>query len=544
MVKQNKNTWLFIGFLVLAAIANLLSHLFGAMLGSLMTALNYVILTGLLLFWIRSVWVRLLPTAARTSMLTAAYLLLFYMLLRIFQYRCAVEPLVKRYTDYAYWIPQMLVPALFFITFIRIWHKRDTNHLRYELLFLIPASLLSILAMTNDLHGLVYKPLIDLSHFTVSGDTYKLGPAYYIMYVWMIISYASGLFILLRNVGRLPRKTAFILIGIIALWFGTYLFNSLFLYRTTDIRLLNLPETHTFGMLGVFEVCIRYRLIPYNENYTGFYHKLHFPSVITDRVMEPVYLTEVALNVDKDSLQAALEKPVALPQDQKLYGKAIRGGYAFWTVDESSIHMAQQRLEEANETIEQENDLLRAETEQKEKDAYLTSRHRIYHEIAAELYPYQKRIEKLLDSAHPHTESFKDTIAMVSVLNAYVKRKTNLLLLAAENEELSLKDLFLALQETAGYLTLAGLTTQTMNQEDAFFQSHQIISLYDAFEFIAEQLLGNASMLMVSWNRGALRLAAETEKIPETSALPVNVTIRKNDTILYMDIPAEMEATV
>lgn len=544
MAKQDRNTWLFIIFLGLAAIANLLSHLFSHFGGSLMTALNYVILTGLLLSWIHSVRLRLLPTAARASMLSAAYLLLLYLLLRIFQYRFAVEPAVKRYTDYCYWIPQMLVPALFLITVIRICRRREDTHHRRELLLMIPAFLLALTALTNDLHGLVYKPLIDLSGFTVSGDTYTHGPAYYIMYVWMIFILAAGLFILVRSAGRLSGKAALSLIGVIALWFGIYLFNSLFLYRTTDFRFLNMPETHTFGMLGVFEVCIRYRLIPYNENYTDFYRKLHFPSVITDRGMTTVYHTDIALQAGEDLMRSSLEKPVMLAHDRKLYGKAVRGGYTFWTVDESSIRRAQKRLADANETIEQENDLLRAETEQKEKDAYLASRHRIYHEIAAELYPYQKRIEQLLDSAHPHTEDYRDTIAKVSVLNAYVKRKTNLLLLAAEKEELSLKELFLALQETAGYLTLAGLTTQTMNQEDASYPSRRIISLYDAFESIAEQLLGKVPNLMVSWNHGALRLAAETGEIPDIEKLSVPVTFHVIDNILYMEIPAGEETAV
>ena len=53
VTKQTKNTRLFIGFLVMAGIANVLSRVSSPVPGSLMTALNYVILTGLLLFWIQ-----------------------------------------------------------------------------------------------------------------------------------------------------------------------------------------------------------------------------------------------------------------------------------------------------------------------------------------------------------------------------------------------------------------------------------------------------------------------------------------------------------
>ena len=186
----------------------------------------------------------------------------------------------------------------------------------------------------------------------------------------------------------------------------------------------------------------------------------------------------------------------------------------------------------------QENDLIRAETEQKEKDAYLQSRHRIYHEIAEELYPCQKRITQILNGAVPETDTFKEKIAVVSVLNAYVKRKTNLLLLASENETLSINELFLALQESAYYLTLAGLQTTARETEERQMPAGVVIALYDAFESTAEQLIGRAPSLMVSWNGDGLRLAAETESEPELSELPLLAEFRRNEDVLYIDIPA------
>ena len=73
------------------------------------------------------------------------------------------------------------------------------------------------------------------------------------------------------------------------------------------------------------------------------------------------------------------------------------------------------------------------------------------------MYPCQQRIEQILNSMTPGTKGFREKIAEVSVINAYVKRKTNLLLLAAEKEELGTDELKFALEESANYLTLAGL---------------------------------------------------------------------------------------
>ena len=541
IIKKNRNILLFIGFLLIAGIANVLSRFLPPVSASLMTALNYVILTGLLLFWIQSVRVRLLPSEARKSVLGAAVLMLAYMLIRIFKYRFAVEPFTLHYCVYAYWIPQVLIPTLFLITCIRIRHieKNDLKH--RELLLLIPAVLLVLTVMSNDLHFLVYRAKVDLSVFAADSGTYAYGPGFYLLYVWIILTFVSGFILLCREAGRMPKGVLRDILLVTILWVAIILFDILYLDVHTLPRLFNVPETHTFFLLGIFEICIRYRLIPYNENYSGFFHNLKMPVMITDRQYQPVYSSSAELSADENDLKASLASAVDLPFDRTLHGKAIHAGYAFWAIDESEIRHAHHKLSEANETIEQENDLIRAETEQKEKDAYLQSQHRIYHEIAEELYPVQKRISSLLDSVKPGEADFRKTIAEVSVLNAYVKRKTNLLLLSLEKDHLSIGELALALQESAHYLTLSGLQTTAVIAGDELLPSDCIIALYDGFEHIAEQLCTKAPSLMVSWNGGSLRLAAETACIPDTEGISLPVNIRQSDGILYVDIALRKE---
>ena len=541
MSKQNRNTWLFVLFLVLAATANVLSKVFSYGADSLMTCLNYVILTGLLLFWAGSVRTRLLPSRTRTYVYTAALLLLFYMLFRIFKYRFTVEPAVLHYLTYAYWIPQMLVPALFLMACIRIRQGRRTDKKPWEALLLIPGFLCALAVMTNDLHFLVYVPKAGIHCFDMESGTYSYGPVFYCLYIWMILAAATGLILLFRETGRLQKRAVLELLCMVALWFGIVLLNLLYLDRYSRFHPFKVPDAHTFGMLGVMEICIRHRLIPYNENYSGFFRILRMPVLITDRAFRTAYHTETVLLAGEDELKASLKGPLELAGDRKLSGTQIRGGYTFWIEDESGIRQAQKKLAEANETIEQENELIRAETEQKEKDAYLQSRHHIYHEIAEKLYPTQQRISRLLDSTCPGTEGFRDSIAGVSILNAYVKRKTNLLLLAAEKDSLDIRELSMALQESADYLTLAGLRTTVRVQEDGFLPAERIVQLYEAFEQIAEQLRGRTSSMMVSLSGGILRFAAASDTAPDMDRIMLPVKVQKSEDILYMDIYAGKE---
>ncbi len=542
---DNKNTWLFLAFLLMAGTANLFQRTGTPWLDTLMHCVNDSIYVGLLLFWIESVRTRLLPSAVRTHMICAAVLMLLYMLLRIFKYRFTVEPVLMRYTAYSYWIPQTLIPTLFLMTCICILRGMNKQADAKERWLLLPACLLALIAMTNDLHFLVYVPKVDLPGFAVKTGSYSHGPVFYILYVWMILAVVIGLILLFYAARRFPKGAVRSLLAVVIAWQGYLAFFSLVIDRIPNsLRPFNMPESNVFGLLGIFEVCIRYRLIPSNDNYSGFFHELKLPTLITDRLFHPVYRTKTALPVGPGELNAALKSPVMLPGDQKLSGREIRGGYAFWVEDESAVHQAQAKLVEANDMIGQENDLIRAETEQKEKDAYLQSRHRIYHEIAAELYPVQKRISRLLDGAVPGTEEFRDTIAGVCVLNAYVKRKTNLLLLASEKDALSIGELSLALQESAHYLTLAGLQTTVSVTQESTLPAQQIVRLYDTFESLTEQLIGKAPSLMVSWTGGGLRLASETDRLPDKDGITLPVRFWQNEEILYMDIPAGKEAAV
>ena len=534
-----RRTWFFFAFLLLSGVAYALSRTGNPGLDALMASCNYLILTGLLLYWFQSVRARLLPSRTKNWVMSAALLMLLYQLLRVFKYRFAAEPAMSRYLVYLYFAPMTLIPTLFLMTCLRI--RRGNRPGRWdEALLLLPPGLLSLLALTNDLHGLVYAPRLALSDFAGETGTYAHGPVFYALYAWMILSFAVGLLLLLREARLRYRRTLPYLAAVAGLWFGLAVFHFLVTDGTQLPRMYNAPEIHTFGMLGIFEVCIRSRLIPHNGDYPGFFQMLQTPAMVTDRELRPIYRSGTMLRADADQLRAALASPVYLTPDLKLSGQAVHGGFAFWTEDETEAHRAQDRLSEANEMIESESSLIQAETEQREKDAWLQSRHRIYHEIAEILYPCQKRIEGLLGRMAPNTPAFRDQLAQVSVLNAYVKRKTNLLLLASEQHSLTTQALFLAIRESAGYLSLAGLHTEAgQPEEEQSLPAALVIALYDAFEAVAEQLMGHASSLMISWQGNALVLATETARTPDLSALPVTARTREADGILYMDLLAE-----
>lgn len=545
MQNSKRNLLIYVGILIFVGLLHIIEHTIHdiSALGdahyamvTLLFCLEFVIYTVLIIFWIQSVYTRLLPSKARSYMVLLALFMIFYLILRTYKYRIAGEDAGLRISWYAYYIPMTFIPALFLMVCICI-QRGSTRQKVDERLFLIPAAILSGVFITNDLHHIVFVPQPGLDNFIGKSGTYTYGITFYIAYAWIIIAILAGIILLIKTFGLRQKRRLMYLLGILAIWLILTQLHTLkkFIGITPPYES---PEIYIFTTLAIFEFAIRQRLIPYNENYAGFFECLPMTVMITDEKYNPVFQSKVSLKFEPDVLAEALVSPIYPIPDGRLSGRKIRGGYTFWIEDESDIRHANEELSEANELLEGENTLIEYENKQKEENAYLRLHHHIYHEIAQEMYPYQKRIESLLNNAKPGSKEFKDIIAEVSVLNAFVKRKTNMLLMASEHDTIPVNELLLAVSESGRYLEYVGLKTSVDERGfNADYPSNTIIAIFDTYELIIEQLIGHATMLLISYSEKGLRLAADTEiKLnTENALLPVNAEIQEDILLITIE---------
>ncbi len=85
-----------------------------------------------------------------------------------------------------------------------------------------------------------------------------------------------------------------------------------------------------------------------------------------------------------------------------------------------------------------------------------------------------------------------------AVLNVYIKRMSNLILLSQQNPNLSLMELKLALTETLSYLELAGIETELILNHRVKIKSEKLIALYTFFQENVETYYAKMSALKVS----------------------------------------------
>ncbi|MCR4584951.1 MAG: hypothetical protein K5686_04435 [Lachnospiraceae bacterium] len=540
MAVQKKNTLLFILIFIAAGLVHILEDFFHNVpepdysLVTFIFCLMLIVYPLLLLFWILSIRTRLLPSRSRSYMFAAALLMILYLCLRAFRYRIADSAIGLRYGWYAYYVPMILMPTLFMMVCIR--SGRGANTKFNERLLLIPAVLLAAVVMTNDLHHAVFVPKPDTKVLIGSGGTYTYTFLFYMIYAWIILSIIIGVALLLKECGRgHDKKTMTEVIAVIVVWMILLQLHNL--KRSIEfIPPWETPELNIFSIIAIFEICIRERLIPYNENYPGFFSKLPMPVMITDKAYEPVYRSAGSMDPDREQLEDALKASIYIEEELKLSGKSINGGFAFWIEDESEVIRANEMLKEANELLESENTLIEYENKQKEENAYVSSRHHIYHDIAEKMYPYQKRIRDMLSDIKPGDPDFREAIAYVSVLNAYVKRKTNFLLLASEADKIAMNELYLAISESGRYLSYVGLKTSVEESgTKAELPAEALIALYDSFEILAEGMIGEGKLLMVSFTPDGLKLACDIKKLPPAE-VPAYLETNISEDILYITL--------
>ena len=500
---------------------------------TMLFCLNLTLYLFLIVFWMQSVRLRLLPGRERTYLAAAAMCAAAMLLLRTVKYRLITgeDYGMLRAVWYLYYVPLILLPTLFLMTCIRI--EGRNRHRRFdERLLLIPAAVLIALFLTNDLHHLAFRPT-GLSEMTGANGSYLNHILLFVYYGYFGAAIVAGI-ILLMCANRGYHSVRRVLLPLLFLpVIGGLVLVDLSMNWVRLPSLFTVPEIVSFGMIGVFESGVRNRLIPYNENYAGFFAQMRFPAVITQADFSIAYRSAEAIDAAPDQLREALRAPLYLDEDTKLTGEPITAGYAFYTEDESELHRMKDRLAEANDLLASENDLIQAENDLKLRQAAVNSRNIVYSQIDDKMLPYHRRALEMLDAMRPGTPEFPARAARLNLLNAYIKRGSNLLLSNDGEGEIPLCELGIAFEEIVRYLRDCGVHAVITVQEDGAVGCDGALMLLTAFYEIADRLADVVGVMQISVNDTRLRLIADCQAPP---AMPAYVRTETDDGLFCFSV--------
>ena len=475
---SKRKIMLFMAFFVLIAVLHILFfHV------DFTVSLSQLLCSSVTILWAVTVPKRVTDKKLRTIIMFIAVCILLQFYFMILRYGFLRQNrTICRYLWYASYIPMIAQPILCFLLSLFIHRSKEEEPLPGFCYFIIAAGILLMLCvLTNDRH---FSVMTFPSGVLDDNGQDERGWMFYVIYAYIFTLFA----VTYDNIMRKSRKyierryrllpLVPILIGIV--YFVLYYFRVALLFLPS--HLWQAGDMYAFCVIAALESCIQLGMIPANTGYEIIFSEAFFPAVILDRRGIPVYRT------------AAAQYPFLSDENIKIQTHDISGGTVAWTVDMTQVRGLNRQLADATAQIETRNAYLAEENRIKKERAELETRNRLYEKISQIVQPQFEQIENLLDDPDGCGDM---ELAKIAVLNAYIKRRSNMELLAA-HERLPSEELTSAVRESLEYISLCGINTAASSIGSSVFPAKMVISAYEQIEMIVENCLDTLTDLAVT----------------------------------------------
>lgn len=469
--------------------------------------------TAAAIIWISQLQRRIIQPEIQKDLIAVAVLVILWMMLRTVKYIFTLkDSFVERFCWYLYYVPQtfILLPMFFSVLYIGRPNDRPISPL-WRLLY-IPAAVIVLAIVTNDLHQLAFR-FPDGAPF--SEDHYSHGVFYYVSLMWVVLLFAAMVIVSIRRCAVYGNRKK-IWMPLMPLALGAFCIASFFILQNGGILLVfKVPEIVCFVYCSFMEGLILAGLLPSNDSYDDLWNASSIGAGIMAQNGAIRYSAAQKNTVTPAQVRAAAEGE-ALLQDGSiaLRSHAIHGGYGFWTKDISALNRLHRELTELGDVLTEENAMLDAENKLAEERVRIEQQNRLYDSIARSVRPQLDRISALLDALPQDEAAFAQTMKYACILNTYVKRCSNLLLLFHQRGQIESGELRLAISESVEYLRLYGV------------QAHAAFS--------GKEMQGGETLLLAY----ALFEAALEAALPETDAVLVRLRFADDGLTLQMELNA------
>lgn len=434
---------------------------------------DVIIFSGLIIGWGVSVAYRIVQKNIRICLVISAALMLLWMALRAIKYNSPADVnTYGRYLWYSYYIAMVFLPLMMFFAMLNIGKPENTNNRKY--LLIIPAAVLVLLVMTNDFHQLAFVFEPDFHNWN---KQYSYGPVYYVIAVWIFILVLSSI-VLSINRCRISatRKKLWIPIVIILVAIIYTLWNNLN-HGYSGLRIYNVPEVFCFASIALWESLIQIGLVPSNTGYGDFFNASNLNTLIFDNEGNVKYRSKNATNVSKD---VVLQNGNSVVIDENIILKKhnIKGGKAVWTEDISAINRINRELSEVKEQISEYNVILKSEAELKKRRAAVTEQNKLYDSITEFIRPQLCDLENILKNIENNRGDISANYAGACVVNVYIKRISNLLIMAKSRKMLNAFELENSIRELAEYISVCGISCLFFSNVSGEISAEKMIALF------------------------------------------------------------------
>lgn len=458
----------------------------------------FVCYTVAFFIWIYQIRRRLLQKYVRKYLIGAASLMIFWMAIRTVKYSLLpMHHVGARYIWYLYYFPYIFIPLLMIFALLCVGkgQKEDMDR-KWKLLY-IPAVAMMLGIMTNDLHFQAFRFPDGLRAWTDS-DMIR-GPLYYIVTTWIILLFLIAITLAFIHC-RVPAIRKRIWVPILPFAVG-FLYVVLYILDS-DIFIIHMfraPEIACVLFAAFMESLIVVHLFPSNDSYGDFWRASSIGAGIMDNDGNLRFSSGKCIPVTAEQVYGAKGSPAVLDRGDTVLGsKKIHGGYCYWVRDISEINSLNSRLADLGDVLADENAMIDAENKMEEKRTRTEQQSRLYDSVAKGVRPQLDKLDNILRNLDDDTdeETFVHSMEYACVLNAYIKRYSNLILISDGAEDILAVELRLALEESLEYGGLCGAQTCVTGSNTGRLPFVAALLMYRLFEEVLETAIPGADGIL------------------------------------------------
>lgn len=464
----------------------------------------------MIMAWGVSLWKRIMHRPIQKYLLFIVGCMLFWIFVRTCknQFFQNLEPW-GRWFWYQYYIPMILIPLFGLFVAAYIGKPEDWRLPKGYFVLLVPALFLITGVLTNDLHELAFA-------FPNGYDAdYTRSFIYYAVVVWMLGMLLATIGVLWYKC-RLPyiKRRVWLplsFVGVGVLYCVLYWIDS----SKTRFGFVEMTVMYCALTAAIWESFISTGLIPSNKKYKTFFQESSVGAQIVDTDGSKRYWSKTAAKISEETFERLKTETVFESNgDTELHMKALRCGYVIWQEDLSAVNRGLEALQETERELKDRTQLLHAELKQKSQALKVQEQTKIYRVITAQTAGQLEKIEQLLKQLEcSDAAQSRCILSEINVIGAYIKRRSNLILLKEAHKEIPGEELLRCLEESIENLKVCGVHCTAAVTGIKTLDPDYGAMFYDLFEAVIESTLPSLhTLLAVVSRRGAmLRLSVSVE---------------------------------
>ena len=411
-----------------------------------------------------------------------------------------ISTLQTRLLFYLQYIPINFIPNCVLLAIVNASHRYEEKIPRKWYITFIASTVISLGFLTNDWHqqAMAFPAGVQagVAHFA-------FGPVFLVSEAWIFFCFTLSIIIVSRLSGSAARRGAWSIAAVIiagsayTIWFSL---KNRMLYRHSAF--FSDVDIWIICLILCIEIAIRFGLIRSNFNYIGFFEASTLSAQLEDS-SGIRFQTRNIIPSTAAQRKDALTQEVYLDRNHRLRGRNITGGQVFWVENIEDVNRGIVRLEDTRRQLSQENDLIKSENDMIARSAKAEEQNRLYNLLAKRVQPQIDKIEAILQSTSEDDPEFLKKIIRACVYKAYIKRLSNMALLAQENPDLHLFELLSAMHETGEYVSLnPNIKTEASVTGEGQYPAELLMFAYSFCQEILENILDIATAIDVHVHGG------------------------------------------